>query len=473
MQVNVTVDCSPQEARAFLGLPDLAPLHAIYLEKMKSVVLEGVQPADIERMYRAWGTGREREPRTISAAVLDGGKQRPTRVEADERARDDRRARERPPAQCDRDCAAFLGGRVLAVGRALCGALPPPRTAALRTIRAADGAKIDRALVLAFPGPASVTGEDVVEFHLHGGQAVIAPSSTPLAAPNVRLGRSRVSSRAARSMHGKLDLTQVEGLADLLAATTETQRAQAVAASDGALSRAAAAWRADAARCTGRAEAQTRFWRRRRMLARRPHRTHALWTTLGEMDAALLNAEAAERVREGLTVVLLGPPNAGKSSLLNALVGRPAAIVAAQPGTTRDLIEVDMDLAAFWYAWWTLPGSATAQIRSKPKVLRGRGRGPNAPILCLGRTKRSRVALDRCAKIDLTGEEGGDTRGMSRAFRRLTGAGISELKATPWRTGHGMFRGEAARVGQLAATGARCRGARPCAGSPGESRRRA
>jgi len=137
------------------------------------------------------------------------------------------------------------GSDAFTVGRALCGALPRQRTAALRTLRRADRTVIDRAIVLTFHCPTSATGEDVVEFHIHGGQAVIAAAiEAVLTVPGVRIAEPGEFTRRAFDT-GKLDLTQVEGLADLLAATTEAQRAQAIAASDGALARIAASWRGD------------------------------------------------------------------------------------------------------------------------------------------------------------------------------------------------------------------------------------
>lgn len=336
------------------------------------------------------------------------------------------------------------GDDAFAVGRALCGTLPAARVAGLRTIRTADGAKIDRALVLIFPGPASVTGEDVVELHLHGGQAVIAAAmDAALAVPGVRMAEAGEFTRRAFDF-GKLDLTQVEGLADLLAATTEAQRAQAVASSDGALSRASAAWRATLLEELVEIEAGLDFGDEGDVEAA-PSCDTGLTTSLAEMEAALRHAEMAERVREGLTVVLLGPPNAGKSSLLNALVGRPAAIVASQPGTTRDLIEVELDLGGVLVRLVDTAGiRESADPVEAEGIARAQARAERADlVLGIGQ------ATDRGWKvqthIDLTDDAAGEWHGISH-LSSLTGAGIPELKVRLTRWAQTYVSGEAALV---------------------------
>ncbi len=227
------------------------------------------------------------------------------------------------------------------------GKLPPPRRLALRRIvDPGDGASLDSAMVVVFPGPATATGEDLGELHLHGGQAVIAGVlAALLARPGVRLALPGEFSRRAFA-NGRLDLAQVEGLADLLAAETTAQRDQALALTSGALSRAAEAWRE---RCIGilaEAEAALDFGEDEADVAERLNEAarDQLRGLVTEIDALVADSGRAARLRDGLTIAVSGPPNVGKSSIVNALAMRDAAIVTPVAGTTRDAIEVPIDL---------------------------------------------------------------------------------------------------------------------------------
>lgn len=224
--------------------------------------------------------------------------------------------------------------------------LPKPRTAALRKLlRPADGQQLDEALVLTFPGPASFTGEDVVELHCHGSIAVIAAIQKALTDLGARPAEpGEFTQRAFET--GRLDLTQAEALADLIAAETDSQRDQALAQAGGRLRGMADLWRQQLIDLIADLEADLDFSDEGDIAASAASRTREPIAQLAlAMQTALSTAPIAERVRQGLTIAIIGPPNAGKSSLLNALIGRDAAIVTPIAGTTRDVIEVHLDLA--------------------------------------------------------------------------------------------------------------------------------
>jgi tRNA modification GTPase len=227
---------------------------------------------------------------------------------------------------------------------ALCGGVPAPRRAALREIGPGEGAPIDRGLVLWFPGPASFTGEDMAELQVHGGRAVIqAVVEAVLRVAGTRLAEPGEFARRAFE-NGKLDLTEVEGLADLIAAETEAQRRQAHAQSEGSLRRLYEGWRAELVTAQALMEAGLDFADEADVAADVATKTDAIVVPLLQSIETHLADRSGERLRDGLRVVIAGPPNAGKSSLLNALAKRDAAIVSEEAGTTRDVIEVHLDL---------------------------------------------------------------------------------------------------------------------------------
>lgn len=226
----------------------------------------------------------------------------------------------------------------------LAGHLPDPRRASLRRLRDASGEALDQALVLWFPAPESYTGEDAAELHLHGGPAVIAGVAQALTALGARPAEPGEFTRRA-FLHGRLDLTEAEGVADLIAAETGEQRRQALAQAGGALARRNADWAARCATLLAHQEAAIEFAEDdlpNDLSDRARDGARVLADTL---RAELAKAHRGERLREGLVIAILGAPNAGKSSLLNALVERDVAIVSPIPGTTRDIIEVRLDLA--------------------------------------------------------------------------------------------------------------------------------
>ena len=220
-----------------------------------------------------------------------------------------------------------------------------PRTASLRALRDPAGGEIlDQALVLWFPGPGSFTGEDVAELHLHGGPAVVEGVLGALGRlPGLRPAEAGEFTRRA-FLNGRLDLTQAEAIADLVAAETAEQRRQALDQAAGALGRIYDAWRGRLIAAIAHVEAGIDFADEDLPADIDRAARDALAALAGEIAAHLDDGRRGERLRAGVHLALLGRPNAGKSTLLNLLAGRDAAIVSETAGTTRDVIEVHLDL---------------------------------------------------------------------------------------------------------------------------------
>jgi len=275
------------------------------------------------------------------------------------------------------------GPKTRNVLEAFCGGMPEPRRATLRDIGPPRLPAIDRGLVIWFPGPRSFTGEDMAEFHAHGSRAVVsAVVEAVLSLSYTRLAEPGEFARRAFE-NGKLDLTQVEGLADLISAETEAQRRQALAQAEGSLGALYEGWRAELLRAQAFMEAGLDFADEGDVVADVAVKAEAIVTPLIASIAHHLADRRGERLRDGVRIVIAGPPNVGKSSLLNALAKRDVAIVSEEAGTTRDVLEVHLDLG-------TLPVilSDTAGLRESESKVEAEG-----VRRALSRTERADVVL--------------------------------------------------------------------------------
>lgn len=225
--------------------------------------------------------------------------------------------------------------------RVLSGAVPDERRASLAKLTdSASGELLDTALILWFPGPNSASGEDLAEIHCHGGRAVVRALETALENMD-GLRRAEAGEFTRRAFtHGRMDLAEAEGLSDLLFAETELQRRSAIKAAGGALSRKVEDWQNTILRLSAMVEAELDFSDEDDVTPAQLSVVQSAADELATEMKNMLDRPRAEKLREGVRVVLGGPPNSGKSTLLNALVEREAAIVSAIAGTTRDVIEV-------------------------------------------------------------------------------------------------------------------------------------
>ena len=268
---------------------------------------------------------------------------------------------------------------------ALAGKIPVPRMATRALLHDVGQRPIDDAVVLWFPGPASATGEDVAEFHVHGGRAVLAALFAALSAfKNVRPAEPGEFTRRAFE-NGKLDLTEAEGLDDLIHADTDRQRRQALRQLKGVLGDKARDWRAQIIEASALIEAGIDFSDEgdvpAELIAPALAKIRAL---LAEIEKVLAAQGQSERLRDGLVVAIAGPPNVGKSTLINQLARRDVAIVSPYAGTTRDIIEVQLDLDGYPVTVIDTAGIRETTIPSSRKACAARGRGQARRIWCCG-----------------------------------------------------------------------------------------
>lgn len=315
--------------------------------------------------------------------------------------------------------------------RDLCGDVPAPRQSALRILRDRDGMHLDQALVLAFAQGASFTGEKVVEFHLHGSLAVTAAVLRTLSDyPGCRAAEAGEFTRRALE-NGCLDLAQVEGLADLIDSETEAQRRQALRVLSGDLGRQAESWRRELIRAAALLEATIDFADEDVPVDVTPEVEALLLSVQQALQRESEGVKTAERIRSGFEVAIIGAPNVGKSTLLNALAGRDAAITSEYAGTTRDVIEVRMDLHG-------VPVTLldTAGLRETDDVVEGigierareRASAADLRVFLVTDDETPVFALDKDdivlrAKADLLADKRGAVSGIS-------GEGIDSLVST-------------------------------------------
>ena len=315
--------------------------------------------------------------------------------------------------------------------------LPAPRLMSLRQLRDPRfHHDLDQALVVVFAASSSSTGEDVAELHLHGGVAVIGDVLDALTAlPGVRLAEAGEFTRRAFE-NGKLDLAQVEGLADLISAETSVQRQQALALAGGALGRLAEQWREQLIGVLAQAEAALDFAEDEADVAERlvESTTATLRELAVELAELIADAKRAVRIREGLTIVVVGPPNVGKSSLVNALTLREAAIVTPFAGTTRDPIEVALDLGGVAASLIDTAGiRETDDLVEVEGIKRTRARAAAADLVLLvvepdtETPPRSIGQWIICNKIDLAG--GARLSECDFSVSARTGVGVGTLLA--------------------------------------------
>jgi len=320
--------------------------------------------------------------------------------------------------------------------------LPAPRMATVRSIRDSSGEIIDRPLLLWFPAPKSFTGEDCVEIHVHGSVAILESVARRLTALGLRQARPGEFTRRAVE-HGKMDLTEAEGLADLIDARTEGQRIQALSNMGGALRETYEGWQALILDGLAQIEGEIDFADEADVPDGLSHAAYPfLAQALDGMRAALAGADRGRAVREGLQVAIVGVPNAGKSTLLNALVGRDVAITSPQAGTTRDIIEAQAVIAGLPVIF-----SDTAGLRESKDAIeaegvrRARARAEDAHLVV--HVVRGGMSADVKSDITYVNTEGRsfDQTGSQLTGNALSGLGVGDLLAEIERQILGKYAG--------------------------------
>ena len=348
------------------------------------------------------------------------------------------------------------GPDVKTVLTALCGPLPEPRRLSLRTLSDRNGQSLDKGLIVFFPAPDSFTGEDCGELHLHGSRAVVAAILREVRKlPGVVLAGAGDFTRRAFEA-GKLDLTAVEGIGDLIAAETESQRQQALRRSSGQLAEMVSNWRAVLIALLAEIEARLDFSDEDDVGENLPESFGRDLASLEQsLEAALSSYQSGRITRDGFRVVLAGAPNAGKSSLLNALAGSDEAIVSPEAGTTRDVKEVQLDLGGQLVRLFDVAGlrqsdslAETEGVRRAERTMREADlvmwlSAPDVASVVLPETLGPVVCVATKSDLGSSGEE------ADIVVSSLTGEGLDGLRACLKQAAGAAIAGETALISHM------------------------
>ncbi len=345
------------------------------------------------------------------------------------------------------------GAQSGAVLDAMCGRRPPPRHPSLRTLRNAGGEVLDRGLVLWFPHPGSYTGEDSGELHLHGGRAVMLAVARALTAAGARPAEPGEFTRRA-FLNGRMDLTEAEAVGDLVAAETDAQRRQALRQLDGGLSALYRGWTERLVRIAAFYEALIDFADEDDGLDGESGVLRQVRALQDEIVAHLDDGRRGELVRQGLVFAIVGAPNVGKSSLLNALAASEIAIVSERPGTTRDVIEARLDLGGYVVTLLDTAGlRETEDAIEAEGIRRARARAQQADLVIdLRDVHRDRPEFEAPSggakiivvvnKIDLVPPQPGRDMGSGGiGVSARTGEGIQRLRDILTTEARGLLAG--------------------------------
>lgn len=347
----------------------------------------------------------------------------------------------RPPAAVS--VIRISGHAAHSAGGALAGTLPAARNAAVRTLRDKAGRILDDALVLRFDGPASSTGEDVVELHCHGGRAVVDAVLGALSRlEGLRTAEPGEFTRRAFE-NGRIDLTEAEGLADLIEAETESQRKAALAMAEGGLRQQVEDWQSRLLQLSARAEAAIDYADEDETDV-----DPRLGREIAELQVELgswLSRPRVEPLRDGVRVVVAGPPNSGKSSLINAIAGQEKVIVTDVPGTTRDQIEIPLSLGGVPILLTDTAGlRETDELVEQIGIARARSSVATADVLLWLGDVEDAPNHPRCVKLHPRADIPGRNKAPEGTLpvSSVTGVGLPELLATVGGLSNSLLPGE-------------------------------